>query len=493
VSTRSDPADSDRLTRPFAALRDQLPEVRRYHVAFSGGLDSTVLLHLGAHLRDGLSADIHAVHVDHGLHPDAAQWAGLCEALCARLDIPLVVIRVDARAGRGESPEAAARAARYAAIAPLIGGGDCLLTAHHEDDQAETVLLQLLRGAGPHGLAAMPFIERYAAGWHARPLLGCARDALRRYAMAEGLQWIDDPSNADTGLRRNFLRHEILPLLKRHWPAAARTLSRSAAHSASAARLLDALAQQDLAALAGPVPGTLSVAALAALVHERQANALRAWLHRLGLPLPSTAHIARLHADVLAAAPDAKPLLAWTGAEIRRYRDRLYAMPPLAPHDPAAILPWDVTTPLALPGGGRLMAVAATDTAAALRPLRAGDGSVTVRFRQGGERCRPAGRGLSSALKKLFQEAEIPPWLRDRVPLVHVGDNLAAVAGICVCEGWQAAPGEGGLEVVWEADSGMLDAVPGARTIPRIPRYLDRIGIVAEEEGGQNHGAEERT
>ncbi len=458
MSTRAERTDSDRPGRQLAGFFQRSPHIRRYCIAFSGGLDSTVLLHLCAQMRGSVTAKFGAVHVDHGLHAESARWARHCEIECERLGIPLVTLKVAARAARGESPEAAARAARYAAIAALIETGDCLLTAHHVDDQAETVLLQLLRGAGPHGLAAMPIIESFAAGWHARPLLGCAREAIMSVAVAEGLQWIEDPSNTDTGLRRNFLRHEILPRLKAHWPAAARTVSRSASHSASAARLLDTLAEQDLASLIGTEPGTLSAPALAALDHERQANALRAWLHRLGLPLPSTAHLVRLREDVLAAAPDASPVLAWPGAEIRRYRDLVFGMRPSAPHDPDIVLRWDVTTPLTLPDGGRLNLTPAMEPAVGLRSLRTADGPVTVRYRRGGERCRPAGRGQSHALKKLLQDAGIPPWLRERVPLVYVGDVLAAVAGVCICEGWQSGRGEGGLEVVWKPNSGVQDA-----------------------------------
>ncbi len=455
MSTRAEAADIARLQRHLVALAEQLPGVRRYRVACSGGLDSTVLLHLCVDARERLGAAVTAVHVDHGLHPASAEWARHCEDACARLDVPLLVLRVDARAAKGESPEAAARAARYAALAPLIDDGDCLLTAHHQDDQAETVLLQLLRGAGPHGLAAMPAVERFGRGRHARPLLGCAREDLHAYAGRAGLRWIDDPSNADTGFRRNYLRHEILPRLKSQWPAAARTLARAASHNASAAALLDALAEHDLGGISDEAEGSLPIGALAALAPERQANAIRRWLHRLGLPLPTTAQLERLRVDVLGAAIDATPRLCWPGAEIRRYRDRLYGMRPPAPHDPGAVLPWDLAVPLGLPDGGRLTAQAGTDRASAsmtrLRALRPGEGPVTVRFRRGGEQCRPAGRGgHRHELRKLLQEAGIPPWLRDRVPLIHVGDALAAVVGVCVSEGWQAGPGEAGIVIAWE-------------------------------------------
>lgn len=432
-------------------LAESLPDARRWCIAYSGGLDSTVLLHLAVACRSTQSITVTALHVDHGLHPQAADWSEHCRQQCRRLDIPLEVIQVEARAGKGESPEAAARSARYEAFAGRVGEGDCLLTAHHRDDQAETVLLQLLRGAGPHGLAAMPALERFAGGWHARPLLQYDRDDLLQHAEAHGLEWIDDPSNADTGLRRNFLRHEILPRLKEVWPAAARTLSRSATHNAAAARLLDELARDDLATLADHDTDTLSIAGLKRLGADRQANALRAWLHDRGLPLPSTAHLDRLRSDVLDASPDSNPLLTWPGAEVRRYRDRLYAMPPLPAHDSSMVLTWDMATSLVLPAGGRLAAARCIsgdeDTGPCLRLPTDDDGPVTVRFRQGGERCRPAGRDGSHSLKQLLQETGVPPWQRERLPLIHYGEALVAVAGVCVCEGWQASPGIDGIRV----------------------------------------------
>jgi tRNA(Ile)-lysidine synthase len=401
-----------------------------------------------AALRPRLEAELCAVHVDHGLQPAAAAWAQQCQAVCADLAIPLRSLSVDARPEPGASPEAAARRARYEAVRTLIEAGDCLLTAHHQDDQAETVLLQLLRGSGAAGLAAMPPAAPFAAGWHARPLLALTREELRAYAGTHGLRWIDDPSNFDTGLRRNFLRHEILPRLRQHWPAFARTLSRSAAHNAETARLLDEIGADDLPAVAGPRAATLSIDALMQLSPERLNNVLRYWLRSLGLPLPSTAHLERLHEDILKAAQDSAPLLAWPGAEVRRYRDLLYAMWPLPPHHPQRIVPWDLGAPLEMPTcGGRLDArhVAGHGLKRVLLMSR----PVTVRFRRGGERCRPAGRDHTHELRKLLQESAVPPWLRERVPLIYVGDELAAVGDLFICEGFQADAGEAGVEIEW--------------------------------------------
>lgn len=447
MSSRADDAGSAVLNRVLPAL-ERLPGVRRYRVAYSGGLDSTVLLHAMAALRPRFEAALCAVHVNHGLQPAAAEWVHQCQEACEALGVPFSGLGVDARPRDGESPEAAARRARYDALRALMEAGDCLLTAHHQDDQAETVLLQLLRGSGVTGLAAMPPMTPFAAGWHARPLLDLTRDQLRAYAVAHGLRWIDDPSNFDTGLRRNYLRHEIMPRLKQKWPAVARTLSRSAAHNAETARLLDEIGAEDLPAVAGPRAATLSIDALMQLSPERLNNVLRYWLRTLGLPLPSTAHLDRLHEDILKAAQDSAPLLAWPGAEVRRYRSLLYAMWPLPEHDPGQVIAWDLAAPLDLPScGGRLDARHVAGHG--LQRVLLKGKNVTVRFRRGGEHCRPAGRSHTHELRKLLQESAVPPWLRERVPLLYVGEELAAVGDLFVCEGFQAGEGEAGMELEW--------------------------------------------
>ncbi|HFC52901.1 MAG TPA: tRNA lysidine(34) synthetase TilS [Gammaproteobacteria bacterium] len=439
------------VAKPFTPQRllgalEQFPPARRYLVAYSGGLDSHVLLHSLALLRDRLAVqELHAVHVDHRLSPSAGEWSRHCTAICNGLDVPCHVLRVDARHAKGESPEAAARKARYEAIAAFLQESDGLLTAHHLDDQAETVLLQLLRGCGPRGLAAMPPWDRFGAGWHGRPLLGFSREDLRGYARSEKLRWIEDESNYDTGFERNFLRHEVIPLLRSHWPALGRTLSRTAMHSAEAAGLLDRLAAEDLAV---EPDGGVSIVHLKRLDPGRQRNVLRYWIRRSGLPLPDTAHLQRIIEEVLPAAADGAPRVAWPGAEIRRYRDRLYALTPLPEHDNSRILEWDLAEPMPLPGGAVVRARQVAGRG--VKRQLCSEARVTVRFRQGGERCRPAGRGHTRSLKKLLQEHGVPPWHRERLPLIHLDGKLAAVAGLFVCEPFQARDEEPGLEFSWE-------------------------------------------
>ena len=433
-------------TALIAWLQASVPK-RRYWVAYSGGLDSQVLLHALRASRERLPAGLGAVHVDHGLQPDSQAWQARCQSLCQAWDVPYQSLRVNAEPAPGESPEAAARNARYAALSAWLPPDDCLLTAHHQDDQAETLLLQLLRGSGPRGLAAMPAVAPLGRGWLARPLLGFTRDELRGYAGARKLDWIDDPSNANPAYDRNFLRAEVLPRLSRRWPGMSRVLARAARHQSEAARLLDALGHIDLQRLADADPRTLSLPRLLELDTERQRNVLRVWLRDRQLPVPSAAVMERILGDVLVAGADAGPRVHWQGAELRRYRDRLFASSPLPVHDVTRSWAWQPPQPLRLAtAGGVLSAVAARGkgVAAAL-----GTQSLRIGFRRGGETILRAGHRHHQALKKLLQERGIPPWERDRVPLIYHGSDLIAVAGLWVCEGFQAAPGETGIRFVW--------------------------------------------
>ncbi len=422
------------MTFTPAALRVRLaalPRVDRFLIGFSGGLDSTVLLYALTEIENEVKRALHAVHVHHALHPEADAWAEHCETVCARVGIRFRMVRVDASAKRGESPEAAARAARYRALRTLLEAGTCLLTAHQQDDQAETLLLQLLRGAGPAGLAAMPEFTGIGEGWHARPLLGFTRAELTAYAVARGLRWIDDPGNRSMDFDRNFIRHEIFPTLSRRWPAHARTLARASALQADASTLLGELAHQDLAGLAGSRAGTLSVNSLRMFSQVRQRNAIRHWLIGLRLPLPTQTQLEHVLTDAVNASGDRAPLIAWRGVQVRRYRDDLYAMPPLAAHDPNLVLPWDAREPLQVPHLNVALEPSLFES------LWIADGAarsdVSVRFRRGGERCRPHGPLHHHDLKILFQEAGVPPWERDRIPLVYVGERLVAVVGLWAC------------------------------------------------------------
>lgn len=434
-------------------------KIKRFIVAYSGGLDSHVLLHslatsLAKSPVDGHSEladrEVIAVHVNHGLSANAQQWATHCANQCERLGIALKQFDFDARAEVGESPEAAARDGRYAIFASMIEEGDCLLTAHHQDDQAETLLIQLLRGAGPRGLAAMPDFSTFAEGWHARPLLAYSRDELQHYAQQAGLSWIDDESNNDTRFDRNFLRHEILPRLKSRFPGMTSTLSRSARLCAEAAELLVNAAQDDLSQVQLDEQ-SLSVSALQALGEMRARNLLHQWCRDRGLSTPSAAQLQCVWDEVLGAGADSEPLVNWAGGEARRYRDTLFISSPLTKHDAALRLPWDCQQHLSIPAIGSMLGELHVDRVLGqgISPAALAGRRIEIRFRQGGEQLRPVGRTGHHALKKLFQEAGVPPWQRDRIPLLYADDQLLAVAGHWVVHEAAAQADEQGICLVW--------------------------------------------
>lgn len=413
----------------------------RVWVGYSGGVDSTALLHLLS--RSGL-ADLRAVHVHHALQPAADAWARHCRRVCRGLGVPLRVLRITV-APAGEGLEAAARAARYAAISRLLRPGDVLAVAHQRDDQAETVLFRALRGTGIAGLGAMREQEALGAAVLWRPLLGYPRSRVLRYAQAEGLCWIDDPHNEDPSLARSFLRQAVLPQLRRHFPAAGESLARLARHAQASERLLADLAQVDAAALTERGAG-LDVDGLLKLDPERRRNLLYHRWRDLGLQPPGEAWYARLEREVLGSRADAEPVLVHGGGEARRYRGRLYLMTALAPAPHGVRLSWPrARRTLELPPGCGI-----------LRSRAAPPSGLIVRFGVRGERLRPAGSPHHRSLKNLCQEAGLPPWLRERMPLIEQelsgGAELLAVGGL-----WRSARAvELGLDFAWD------HSIPGA-------------------------------
>lgn len=403
-------------------------------LGFSGGLDSTVLLHLLAADERIRHAGLRAIHVHHGLHADADGWAAHCRRVCDALGVSMVVVHVDVERASGLGIEGAARAARHAAFAEALGDGEILALAHHRDDQAETFLLRALRGSAADGLAAMRPWRRHASGWLWRPLLDIPHAALYGYANAHRLQWIDDPSNAGTDFDRNFLRNAVMPLLRERWPQAADGFARSAALCAQASELLEAEDVQALAA-ARRDPHTLDIDALLALPSPRRARVLRRWIAALELPpLPGNG-IARIEGELLAAPRDANPRFDWRGARVQRWRNLLHAGAIGAPLPIDWSAPWNGSAPLALPVGDTLRLLGAQGFDAPLR----------VHARQGGERVTLPGRTHSHALKHVLQDAGIPPWRRERLPLLsdEAGELLAAGDAILSARlsAWLAANG----------------------------------------------------
>jgi tRNA(Ile)-lysidine synthase len=383
-------------------------------LALSGGMDSRTLLQVAASLRDELGFGLCAIHVDHGLHADSARWAERCRDWCTALAVPLDVVRVQVTRVAELGPEAAARAARHAAFAEQLREGEVLLAAHHRDDQAETFLLRALRAPGYDGLSGMRPLRRFARGWLARPWLELPRAAIRAEAEGGGLDWIDDPSNADTALDRNFLRHEILPRLSARWPQAVAALATTAQRAA------------DLLALAEPEVQRLLVqhreidrGVLDARVLELPAGTaiavLKSWLRELALPHPPAPVLRELLRQMRDAHADCVPEVRWADAVVRRYRERLYAQ--TAAQSPAVReADWLPERPFALPDGRFLPALPGLFEA----PLR-------VAPRRGGEKIRLHANASRRPLRLLLQECGMPPWQRQELPCLWQGDTLLAV------------------------------------------------------------------
>lgn len=426
---------------PELTARDLLPALpqpethSRFIVACSGGLDSTVLLHALASLD---ASRVQAVHVHHGLQASADHWAEHCARVAAQLGVPFTLLKAELPARDDAGPEAAARAARYALLASVLSAGDCLVTAHHREDQAETVLLRLLRGSGVQGLAAMREWSS-VAGWPLwRPLLEQPRERLRRYAEQQGLGWIEDPHNADPRYARSWLRVEALPLLRQRWPQADASLARTAALAAEAVELLDQLAADDAAtAMHGRA---LRVSVTAALSPARRHNLIRHWLRGQGFEVPSADLCQRVDAELLQAAVDAEPILRWPGCELRRYRDLVHAMRPLPAlaRAPAEALRWVGSRALQLDGDAGLLSADAPPPCA-----------LTVRSPRPGERFRVQPDAPARTLKNLFQEQGVPPWLRMRLPVLEIEGQAHCIAGVAASAEWRALQARTGWRAVW--------------------------------------------
>jgi tRNA(Ile)-lysidine synthase len=437
-------------------------------VGFSGGVDSVVLLDSLARLRRSLRFRLSALHVNHQLSPNAGRWSAFCRTFCRERGVPFKSVKV--RVARGDSTEAAARAARYAAYAGEAA--DYIVLAQHQDDQAETVLLQLLRGAGVKGLAAMPPVRMADGGWRRaegesakpsksssssliphpsslkilRPLLDVTRPEILDYAKARKLKWVEDESNANTYFQRNFLRHEVLPVIARRFPGYRGTLARSAQHLAEASRVLDEVAAAD--GVGEMEDGTLAVDALRRLPAARAKNLLRYFLSRHGASMPDTDRLDEALRQALTAKEDARVLVGVGGFELRRFEGRLHAVPRLAAPQAGYARQWRGERKMPLPQLGGVLAMdRGRGNGISLARLRGR--RVTIELRRGGERLQPDCRRPRRSLKNLLQEARIPPWERERLPLLFCGGDLVWAPGFGVDCSFQAAAGEAAVEPAW--------------------------------------------
>ena len=456
-------SDSLEPSAVFSAWQQQLNTAPQILVALSGGLDSTVLLQLlVATVSPGRLC---AVHVNHGLSANADQWQAQAEDCCRSLGVQLHCETVEVTPA-GEGIEAAARHARYAVFERLLQKDGLLLLGHHADDQVETLLYQMLRGSGAKGLSGMPVQRALGHGQLIRPLLSISKAELKDYALIQNLTWCEDESNADDKFDRNYLRNQVVPAIAQRWPDYRQSIGLSAELSSESEQLAAVLAEEDFARLAGReerAGWSICVNQLLKLNDLRQRNILHHWPGVNNLAKPNKTIIAQIKDSVVGAREDGEPEVVWQSTRWRRFRNRLYLLrngsvechseqphsEPCCDSNKALDSWWSAEEPLELADGSSLVAED-VDGAGLLIPQGQ---LLTVRYRRGGERCRPVGRGHSNSLKKLLLEYEVEPWWRDRMPLLYMGETLVAVGDCWICEGWQAAPQQRGKKIHWQVNS----------------------------------------
>ena len=445
MASSKKPASSDLLQSVSDRLHTQLTPGRHVTIALSGGVDSVVLLHLLHRLLHERAFSLSAIHVNHQISPNAADWVSFCSTLCAKLKVPLTVKKIQVPRRSKAGLEASARTLRYQVFAEY--DTDCLLLAHHLDDQAETVLLNLLRGAGVRGAAAMPLVRKQENGAPiVRPLLDVPRAALLAYAKKHRLNWIEDESNLDEAFARNYLRHAVLPVIEQRFPAYRQTLTRAAGHFAEADSLLDELAAIDLATAVRD--GKLKLALLQQFSPTRAKNLLRAYFAAQGLPPLDTDRLRDWLRQILNARGDSQMALGVAGLVLRRYRGDIW----IEPATRCLAADWQVVW-----RGERELAVPELNGMWSMLPVqneglsaeKLGATPLTLRLRQGGEKLKPDCNRPRRSLKHLLQEAAIPAWQRERLPLLYSGETLVAAPGIGIDCAYQAKPGEIGLRFRW--------------------------------------------
>ncbi|VAW51871.1 tRNA(Ile)-lysidine synthetase [hydrothermal vent metagenome] len=427
-------------------------DTKKYVVAYSGGVDSLVLLHC----FKKINATARAAHVHHGLQAVADDWVTHCQQTCKQLNIPLDILYVDAKQKSGESPEESARNARYQALQNNLTEDEYLVTAQHLNDQAETLLLQLFRSAGSAGLSAMPASKKIGEHVHLRPLLSFSRNEIECFAKENNLQWVEDPSNNDVSFDRNFLRKNIFPQLKKRWPEVTTQLSNVASLQSNNLDVLEDMAAIDLASAITTqknqlsicvfeVMSMLSIERLQQLSSPRLLNLLRYWLITTLNKKPTRNLLEEIEKSLINSQADANPDIVFFGYAFRKFQGKLYLLKINNVPTTESSQEWNPISLLKLPDLNLQLKAVMTVGEGLNKKLL--DESLIVSFRKGGEKFHPAGRRHSQSLKKLLQEASVPPWERDVVPLVYFGDELIAVTGLWVSREFSMGEGESGWVV----------------------------------------------
>lgn len=405
------------------ALEFNLDKANKIFIAYSGGIDSHVLLQLCASTLC-LKQKLVAVHVHHGLQLKADSWAIHCRKIAKELSVDFLLLKANASAKLGESPEEAARNSRYAALKPLIQFNDVLLIAQHREDQLETILLQLFRGSGLIGLAGIPKYADFGNGIMLRPLLGVPKRFIRDYAIEQQLVWVDDPSNKSNSFDRNFLRNAVIPLLKERWPSLDKTVARSANHCLNAQIEIESVVDGLYSNVYDELDGTLCAIKLNEFSFYYQCLIIRRWVRYFGLRMPSEALLSQMMEQLLSIKNSNEPLIVFQNHLFRRYRNKIYCLQADSVKKPQN-LKWSTDVTSLNIGGGRFLSYVPANMGINYKQWK--NAAVDVRYRNGGESIQLPGRLGRHSLKKLFQEAGVPPWERDNMPLIYMNDELVAI------------------------------------------------------------------
>jgi tRNA(Ile)-lysidine synthase len=430
----------------FLSFLQGFGSANKFWLAYSGGMDSSVLLHLFYSNKEKIKLQIEVLYVNHGLQSEADDWAVFCQKQCEDYDFPFTELKISDSCPKGESVEAWAREKRYQLIDDIMQPNDVLFSGHHKDDQVETFFLQALRGAGPRGLSAMPLIKKKKDTFYARPLLNYSREEIKQYASEHDLNWQDDKSNSDSRYDRNYFRHKLSPIIESRWPAYRDTINRLIEHQKETRLMLDELAVEDINNAKRDNEFSLDINIIKTLSQARQKNLMFAWLEQLNLQIPGSRHIEKIISDIINSDLEKSPCVNWADVEIRRYKNTLYAFKKMQDYDvdtefkwqPESILNIFEETLIAKPAKG-----------IGLSQDKVDKNNFIVRFRKGGEKIKPDNASHSKTVKQLFQERSVLPWYRDKFPLVYINDELAAIPGFCVDKKYRAENDEPSWEIHW--------------------------------------------
>jgi tRNA(Ile)-lysidine synthase len=432
---------------------DTFSESKKIIIAYSGGIDSSALLHLLFLIKEDLKQSLEAIHINHGLHEKSDDWEKFCKEECARFNVPFKAISIHENLPKNESVECWARNKRYLLISKEMNKDDLLLTAHHMDDQVETFFLQILRGAGPRGLASMPVIKRIASGYHVRPFLNIQQCELEQYAKANDLLWQDDESNSDIRYDRNYLRHKVLVYLEKAWPSFRKSILRVISHQKESMSLLSEIASEDMSKVLCKDFINLDIKILNKLSLPRQKNLIFYWLNRLNLEKPGSRHMNQIIKTLINTTSEKSPCVNWRNTEVRKYRNYLYASKKIKQHDRNEEIFWNTNLPLEI-HGEKLIAKKTLGKGVLMSCTEGA--KITIRYRNGGEKIYSNSLSNSKTVKQLFQEHGVLPWFRDRVPLVYINEELAVVPGFCVGKKFSASENEKSLDIYWSGYNKVL-------------------------------------